>query len=694
MNHFLTYLIETGICLTLLYLAYWLFLRKETYFNFNRLFLVGSLLLSLLVPVFHLNMTITEEGRLSDTASGIMKFRHSYEDLVKMIEADFGAEPGRMHSGKNADRAPQLTEEMGVIPSEAMLKDNDKGKGSSMRNFLQRINISRLILVIYISGVLYFLVRFVYLVIRLTVLAKRNVVTRREGFRIVEIKEDISPFSFFRFLFLNRASFNEAELENVLEHEKAHIMQRHSLDHLFAHGLAVFQWFNPFAWQMRNALKTTHEYIADRQVINKGFELFDYQTILLNQVIGYHSVELVNNFNLKPLKKRIAMMTKNKPGITAKVKATLVLPIAIITFFLFTDFTLKGSEINNMERNTEQKSLESQNDLTGLWVKTSKDNSPEMLMIDKKSISILRGIEVQQYAWSQTNSSIKLNSPSALSVNYKLRGNELILSWNELNETLYTKSDAANALDVSLKRLPLKIELPFLTQYRIMENEEFLCFLSAGIDKNGEIKYFIDGEKVSQNDIGKVISFKKQMINILDHNKFLVILQIDKNVPMGEVNKIKEALISISQFRYADAGYPHGDRHSVSPLIFDKVALPRILPPPEAKMLDIEQLEKEGRPVLLVDLSKRNTNPAELEAKISSYIKQNKGNYIISLQYDKQIPYDEYIVSSDMIFNVVYKFRDQLAKEKYGVSYGELGDALQKEIRKEYPVSISEMTVN
>ena len=59
-------------------------------------------------------------------------------------------------------------------------------------------------------------------------------------------------------------------LQNVLEHEKAHIMQRHSLDHLFAHGLAVFQWFNPFAWQIRKALKTTHEYIADRQVIEQG----------------------------------------------------------------------------------------------------------------------------------------------------------------------------------------------------------------------------------------------------------------------------------------------------------------------------------------------------------------------------------------------------------------------------------------
>ncbi len=192
---------------------------------------------------------------------------------------------------------------------------------------------SGILLIIYIFGVIYFLARFVYLVIRLYLLAKRNRVTRQEGFRMVEIKEEISPFSFFRFLFINNGSFNESELQQVLEHEKAHIRQKHSLDHLFAHGLAVFQWFNPFAWQIRKALKTTHEFIADRQVIDQGIEPFDYQSLLLRQVIGYHSVELVNNFNLKPIKKRIAMMNKTKSGIPAKLKAIAGITLRLIDIF-------------------------------------------------------------------------------------------------------------------------------------------------------------------------------------------------------------------------------------------------------------------------------------------------------------------------------------------------------------------------
>ena len=70
--------------------------------------------------------------------------------------------------------------------------------------------------------------------------------------------------------------------------------------------------------------------------------MIDYQSLLLKQVIGYHSVELVNNFNLNPIKKRIAMMNKKQSGIPAKLKAILVIPFAIVAFLLFADFTLKG----------------------------------------------------------------------------------------------------------------------------------------------------------------------------------------------------------------------------------------------------------------------------------------------------------------------------------------------------------------
>ena len=94
MIRFIVYLFETGLCLSLLYLAYWLFLRKETYFNFNRIFLVGSILLALSVPLLHLNVIIPMGSSLQDPALGIVKFRNYYEELIYMTDADFGTEPG------------------------------------------------------------------------------------------------------------------------------------------------------------------------------------------------------------------------------------------------------------------------------------------------------------------------------------------------------------------------------------------------------------------------------------------------------------------------------------------------------------------------------------------------------------------------------------------------------------------------
>ena len=94
MERFMIYLLETGICLSLLYLAYWLFLRKETYFNFNRLFFVGSIFLALAVPLLHISITVQQGGSLEPTARGVLQFRHSYQQMIRYINAEFGTEPG------------------------------------------------------------------------------------------------------------------------------------------------------------------------------------------------------------------------------------------------------------------------------------------------------------------------------------------------------------------------------------------------------------------------------------------------------------------------------------------------------------------------------------------------------------------------------------------------------------------------
>jgi hypothetical protein len=686
MVRFMIYLFETGICLSLLYLAYWLFLRRETYFNFNRLFLVGTLLLALGVPLLHLTMAIPQGSSLENPARGVLKFRNSYEELVRQIDADFGTEPGSRHSV--VGNSTSMMDEAGMRPS------GDRHGGGISGDELtalsgedpkrSRLSISALLFIIYIGGVMYFFARFVYLVIRLYLLAKKNIVSRQDGFRMVEIEEEISPFSFFRFLFINNGSFNDSELQHVLEHEKAHIRQKHTTDHLFAHALAVFQWFNPFAWQIRKALKTTHEYIADRHVIDGGIERRDYQALLLKQVIGYHSVELVNNFNLKPIKQRIAMMNKTKSGLSAKLKATLVAPFAIIIFFLFADFTLKGTESGFTVPGP---------DLSGLWIKQTQDDFSKAIHIRGSSFSFSEGIEIRDFHLKVEDDALVLSeradSPGTR-LKYQMDGKELNLWWNNVQSTTYVRSTAKNTLDHYLLQSKQDIDLPYISQYRLMEPENSMCRIGFGKDHGEGRTVTFNGKGVSMQEVTGLIEMEREKVFFLDQKLFTVMFLVDKDIPMSQVDKVRLELRKTGSWHIAEGGYPHGDME-LSPLIYHTVGLPRLLPPLNAKVLNKKEVEKSGGQIYAIDLSAKNLSPKEMDEGLQAFISNSKGGkYVISLEYDGAVPYGQYVEAVDMVWKVVYSFRDKLSQKKYSVSYDELGQDIQREMRKAYPMALSE----
>ncbi|MEN8229407.1 MAG: M56 family metallopeptidase [Bacteroidota bacterium] len=681
------YLLETGLCLSLLYLAYWFFLRKETYFNFNRVFLIGSLALTLVVPLLHLSFFIPQGSSLENPVLRIAEFRNSYQEMIRMIDADFGTEPGIRHSMKHGGAGENGIGEVGTIPTEethGVLQDpGDSESGIGGFRIGLNFSFSTSLLIIYICGVIYFLIRLVYLMIRLYLLAKRNRVTRQEGFRMVEIEEEISPFSFFHFLFINNGSFSESELHNVLEHEKAHIRQKHTMDHLFVHMLAVFQWFNPFAWQMRKALKTTHEYIADQQVIDRGFELLDYQSLLLRQVIGYHSVELVNNFNLKPIKKRIAMMNKTRSGVPARLKAILVTPFAILIFFLFADFTLKGSSA----------ATDPIKELSGLWIKQSDDSFSEKIYIEDGKFSYVDGTEIRQYdAQLIKEGEIAFKSPgSQWATKYSLSGDKLIFSWNPWSEeSHYIRSKASNSLDQLLLENNMELDLPQISQYRLLEKESLIYRIGIGLDNAGKTIFSFNGEIVPVTEISWRVNSVVGELSIPDMRKATGVFLVDRSVPMSEVEKARQELRGATMFLVAEGGYPHGDM-ALSPLLYHSVALPRLLPPKDAKVLEKEVVEEMGGSVHTIDLTDRNSTPRNVAAGLQQFIKSTSDNkYVISLEYDEEIPYGQYVETVDMIYNVVYSFRNELAMERYDLPYHKLGDELQRELRKVYPMAISE----
>ena len=159
-------------------------------------------------------------------------------------------------------------------------------------------------------------------------LARRGRKVEWHGVRVLAVEEDNVPFSFFRWIFVQPGNHSEGELEEILAHEQAHVCQWHSLDVVVSELLCCLFWFNPAVWLAKRCVRQNLEFLADRAVVHSGFDRKNYQYHLLRLSYGVNIGQIVNNFNVSPLKKRIMMMNKKKSRHAGALKYALLLPVA------------------------------------------------------------------------------------------------------------------------------------------------------------------------------------------------------------------------------------------------------------------------------------------------------------------------------------------------------------------------------
>ena len=304
MAKLILYLLESSALLAFLYLIYILVLSKETFFSLNRFFLLGILVVSLLFPLLSLDFIPTNVIAVERPIKEISKFRMSYYEAMALWEFESN---GTTTSAKKTDF--ENTSTFSTI--------------GWFKIFFP------FILVIYSIGIVACLSRTAWTLRWIRKMIATSPKVEMDGVKIVKIPREIAPFSFFRYVFAHNAMINTPEFDHILAHERTHIEQRHSIDLIFVQFLAAFFWFNPLIWQLIKSLKTTHEYIADKKIINSGYSLVEYQTVLLKQLISNNSIGLVHNFNLSFIKKRIAMMKNRKSGWSGKVRVSMAITAAI-----------------------------------------------------------------------------------------------------------------------------------------------------------------------------------------------------------------------------------------------------------------------------------------------------------------------------------------------------------------------------
>ena len=142
-------------------------------------------------------------------------------------------------------------------------------------------------------------------------------------------QKDVHPFSFFSKIVLSEETLSHPDLEVIVSHENIHVREKHTLDILFTEIMFLFQWFNPFAWLLKDAVKNNLEYLTDHEIA-KHYNPQTYQLAMVTLADKQGIAPFLTALNGSQLKNRIIMMKKKTENKFAVVKQLAVLPILAV----------------------------------------------------------------------------------------------------------------------------------------------------------------------------------------------------------------------------------------------------------------------------------------------------------------------------------------------------------------------------
>lgn len=173
-----------------------------------------------------------------------------------------------------------------------------------------------------------------------------------EGAHIALIEGLSTSYSFWNTIFLNKQSYLNQQIDHkILRHELFHIKQKHSADVLFIELLTAFFWYNPFLYLYKRAIKLNHEFLADERVVKESNQIFEYQSILVNEAgAGCHS--FASSFNYLITKKRLFMITKITSPKSIFLRNTLLVGFSC---FIVCSFGKANDDVDKVAAKLEEK---------------------------------------------------------------------------------------------------------------------------------------------------------------------------------------------------------------------------------------------------------------------------------------------------------------------------------------------------
>ena len=268
------YLLKASAVLFIFYACYQLFLQKETFFQANRWFLLSGLIIACIIPLVVIPIYI--EYTVTNTNNFTVNYNNFNNDVI-VAEEPF--------------------------------------------DYFQ------LIIWTYFAGISFFFGKLIVDFLSLRKIFNSSEIHNLGSFKLLETNRNITPFSFFDRIVYNPNQFKKEELTHIINHEKVHTKQWHSIDTIISQIACVLFWFNPIAWLYKKALQQNLEFIADQKAQHNSLCEKSYQTVLLKTSLQNHQLVITNNFYTSLIKKRIVMLHKSKSSKINQLKMAFVIPI-------------------------------------------------------------------------------------------------------------------------------------------------------------------------------------------------------------------------------------------------------------------------------------------------------------------------------------------------------------------------------
>jgi BlaR1 peptidase M56 len=293
----MTYLLKAHICLSIFLMIYWVFLRKNTFYQLNRIYFLLAIIGSIALPLLDVSDFVNQHHEIS--------------------------------RGEVVTYIPDLS-----FRADNQLVIEQKLPLNSISNSKIYFNFFDIFQAIFLSGIVVLLCKLIVQIISIFRFLNISIPQIINKIKVRNLSSDVSPFSFFNYIFININKHSEEDLSEIIAHEYAHARQLHSVDVMLVELFCVLFWINPLAWILRKFLKQNLEFLTDESVLNDGFEVRHYQYNLL-KISGLIPIAVTNNFNFSDLKLRIKMMNRKRSSKLHLLKYILTIPLGAALILAF-----------------------------------------------------------------------------------------------------------------------------------------------------------------------------------------------------------------------------------------------------------------------------------------------------------------------------------------------------------------------